>query len=218
MNGYYDMTIEARNKQFFCIAGNIGSGKSSLTMKLSEEFGWRAYYESVDDNPYLPDFYADMKRWAFHLQVYFLSKRFQTHKEIVASGESVIQDRSIYEDAEIFAYNLHDIDKMDDRDYENYRSLFYTMIDYLKPPDLMIYLKCSIDTLVKQIKRRGRSYEQSIPVEYLEQLNGHYERWIASYDLGPLLIIENDGLDFVHRRDDMDWVIGMIERKLQASV
>jgi deoxyadenosine/deoxycytidine kinase len=212
------MTIESRNKQFFCIAGNIGSGKSSLTLKLSEEFGWRAYYESVDDNPYLPDFYADMKRWAFHLQVYFLSKRFQTHKEIVASGDSVIQDRSIYEDAEIFAYNLHDIGKMDDRDYENYRSLFYTMIDYLKPPDLMIYLKCSIDTLVNQIKRRGRSYEQSIPVEYLEQLNGHYERWIASYDLGPLLIIENDGLDFVHRREDMDRVIGMIERKLQASV
>jgi deoxyadenosine/deoxycytidine kinase len=212
------MTIESRNKQFFCIAGNIGSGKSSLTLKLSEEFGWRAYYESVDDNPYLPDFYADMKRWAFHLQVYFLSKRFQTHKEIVASGDSVIQDRSIYEDAEIFAYNLHDIGKMDDRDYENYRSLFYTMIDYLKPPDLMIYLKCSIDTLVNQIKRRGRSYEQSIPVEYLEQLNGHYERWIASYDLGPLLIIENDGLDFVHRRKDMDRVIGMIERKLQASV
>ena len=212
------MTIESRNIQFFCIAGNIGSGKSSLTLKLSEEFGWRAYYESVDDNPYLPDFYADMKRWAFHLQVYFLSKRFQTHKEIVASGDSVIQDRSIYEDAEIFAYNLHDIGKMDDRDYENYRSLFYTMIDYLKPPDLMIYLKCSIDTLVKQIRRRGRSYEQSIPVEYLEQLNGHYERWIASYDLGPLLIIENDGLDFVHRREDMDRVIGMIERKLQASV
>ncbi len=205
-------------KLFFCIAGNIGSGKSSLTQKLSELFGWKAYYESVDDNPYLPDFYADMKRWAFHLQVYFLSKRFQTHKEIVESENSVIQDRSIYEDVEIFARNLFEIGKMDDRDYQNYRSLFYTMSDYLKPPDLMIYLKCPIDTLLRQIARRGRSYEQSIPREYLEQLNRHYERWIENYKLGPLLIIENINLDFVHRNDDLKYVAGMIREKIEEKV
>lgn len=205
-------------KYFFCIAGNIGSGKSSLTQKLSERFGWKAYFESVDDNPYLPDFYADMKRWAFHLQVYFLSKRFQTHKEIVASALSVIQDRSIYEDVEIFARNLYEIGKMDDRDYKNYRELFYTMTDYLQPPDLMIYLKCPIETLVRQIKRRGRSYEQTIPREYLEQLNRHYERWIESYDLGRLLIIDNTDLDFVHRREDLEYVVNLIRSKFEESV
>lgn len=213
------MTFPSNNqKYFFCIAGNIGSGKSSLTKKLSELFGWKAYYESVDDNPYLPDFYADMKRWAFHLQVYFLSKRFQTHKEIVESPSSVIQDRSIYEDAEIFARNLHEIGKMDDRDYENYRSLFYTMTDYLQPPDLMIYLKCPMETLLRQIHRRGRSYEQTIPREYLEQLNGHYENWIEHYNLGPLLVIENTDLDFVHRDRDLTYVVDMIRDKMEATV
>ncbi len=205
-------------KFFFCIAGNIGSGKSSLTQKLSDLFGWKAYFESVDDNPYLPDFYADMKRWAFHLQVYFLSKRFQTHKEIVESSSSVIQDRSIYEDVEIFARNLHEIGKMDDRDYRNYRALFYTMTDYLQPPDLMIYLKCPISTLLRQIQRRGRSYEQTIPREYLEQLNRHYEKWIADYDLGPLLVVENTELDFVHRQEDLDYVVKLIQDKMVKKV
>jgi len=212
------MTFPSPDKKyFFCIAGNIGSGKSSLTQKLSEEFGWKSYYESVDDNPYLPDFYADMKRWAFHLQIYFLSNRFQTHKEIVESEESVIQDRSIYEDVEIFARNLFEIGKMDDRDYQNYRSLFYTMIDYLKPPDLMIYLQCPIDTLVRQISRRGRSYEQSIPREYLEQLNRHYERWMENYNLGPMLVIENTALDFVHRTDDLKRVVAKIREKMEEN-
>jgi deoxyadenosine/deoxycytidine kinase len=213
------MQFPSRNKKYFiCIAGNIGSGKSSLTQKLSEQYGWKAYFESVDDNPYLPDFYADMKRWAFHLQVYFLSKRFQTHKEIVESSLSVVQDRSIYEDAEIFARNLHEIGKMDDRDYKNYRSLFYTMTDYLQAPDLMIYLNCPIETLLHQIQRRGRTYEQSIPREYLEQLNHHYNTWIESYDLGPLLIIDNTDLDFVHRDEDFSYVIDLIRKKLEATV
>lgn len=213
------MEFPAQHKKYFiCIAGNIGSGKSSLTQKLSERYGWKAYFESVDDNPYLPDFYADMKRWAFHLQVYFLSKRFQTHKEIVESSSSVVQDRSIYEDVEIFARNLHEIGKMDDRDYENYRSLFYTMTDYLRPPDLMIYLDCPIETLLYQIQRRGRSYEQSIPREYLEQLNQHYKTWIKSYDLGPLLIIDNTDLDFVHRDEDFSYVIELIRKKMEATV
>lgn len=211
------MEFPAQHKKYFiCIAGNIGSGKSSLTQKLSERYGWKAYFESVDDNPYLPDFYADMKRWAFHLQVYFLSKRFQTHKEIVESSSSVIQDRSIYEDVEIFARNLHEIGKMDDRDYNNYRSLFYTMTDYLQPPDLMIYLDCPIETLLHQIQRRGRSYEQSIPREYLEQLNQHYKTWIKSYDLGPLLLIDNTDLDFVHRDEDFSYVIELIRKKMEA--
>ncbi len=204
-------------KKFFAIAGNIGSGKSSLTTKLSELYGWKAYFESVDDNPYLPDFYRDMKRWSFHLQVYFLSKRFQNHKEIVESSESVIQDRSIYEDAEIFARNLHEIGMMDERDYNNYTALFSVMVEYLKPPDLMIYLKCSVDTLVEQIRRRGRSYEQSIPRDYLEQLNVHYERWIRSYRRGPLLIIETDRLDFVHREEDLHSVASRVRTKLAAA-
>ncbi len=213
------MEFPAQHKKYFiCIAGNIGSGKSSLTQKLSERYGWKAYFESVDDNPYLPDFYADMKRWAFHLQVYFLSKRFQTHKEIVESSSSVIQDRSIYEDVEIFARNLHEIGKMDDRDYENYRSLFYTMTDYLRPPDLMIYLDCPIETLLHQIQRRGRSYEQSIPREYLEQLNQHYKTWIKSYDLGPLLIVDNTDLDFVHRDEDFSYVTELIRKKMETTV
>ena len=177
---------------FVAVAGNIGAGKSSLTRLLAERFGWNPYFESVDDNPYLPDFYGDMSRWSFHLQIYFLANRFKHHKRMTESGESVIQDRSIYEDAEIFARNLHDIAKMDDRDYSNYVSLFQVMTDYLKSPDLMIYLRASIDTLVQQISRRGRSFEQGIQREYLEQLNKHYEDWITNYRRGPLLIIESD--------------------------
>jgi deoxyadenosine/deoxycytidine kinase len=207
-----------QSKLFFAVAGNIGSGKSSLTTKLSELYGWKAYYESVDDNPYLPDFYSDMKRWAFHLQVYFLSKRFQNHKHILESPDSVIQDRSIYEDVEIFARNLYEIGKMDERDYDNYTSLFTAMSAYLKPPDLMIYLKCSVETLIKQIKRRGRSFEQSIPREYLEQLNRHYERWIASYSIGPVLVVENNNLDFVHQDEDLKHIAGLIERKMESHI
>ncbi|MCL4538075.1 MAG: deoxynucleoside kinase, partial [Bacteroidetes bacterium] len=146
---------------FISIAGNIGSGKSSLTKLLSRHFGWVPFYESVDDNPYLSDFYADMKRWSFHLQVYFLSNRFMNHKKIIEMPESVVQDRSIYEDVEIFARNLHEMGNMDKRDYENYRELFSIMVEYLRPPDLLIYLRANIETLLRQIRLRGRSYEQS---------------------------------------------------------
>jgi deoxyadenosine/deoxycytidine kinase len=204
-------------KYFLCIAGNIGSGKSSLTRMLSEVYGWKAYYESVDDNPYLEDFYADMKTWAFHLQVYFLSKRFQIHREIADCSVSVVQDRSIYEDAEIFARNLFEIDKMNGRDYDNYRSLFGAMTDFLRPPDLMIYLKSSVDTLMRQIEQRGRSYERSIPRVYLEQLNRLYEAWIAGYRLGRLLVIDTSDIDFVHRPDDLERVIGMIREALNGN-
>lgn len=199
---------------FITVAGNIGAGKSSLAKLLGERFQWKPYFESVDDNPYLADFYADMSRWSFHLQIYFLANRFKCHKEIVESSESVIQDRSIYEDAEIFARNLYDIGKMAERDYTNYVSLFHVMMEYLKPPDLMIYLKANVDTLIKQISKRGRDFEKGIERSYLEQLNKLYEDWIARYKLGPLLILECDDLDFVNQQLDFDYVVACVKDHL----
>lgn len=210
-------------KVFISIAGNIGSGKSSLTKLLSRHFGWVPFYESVDDNPYLSDFYADMKRWSFHLQVYFLSNRFMNHKKIIEMPESVVQDRSIYEDVEIFARNLHEMGNMDKRDYENYRELFSIMVEYLRPPDLLIYLRANIDTLLRQIRLRGRSYEQSISKDYLELLNASYEDWIRRYEsglngtgarTGKLLIIESDDLDFVNNGDHLSDIIAKVENAL----
>ena len=203
-----------KSKIFVAVAGNIGSGKSSLTRLLSEHYGWKSFYESVDNNPYLSDFYADMGRWSFNLQIYFLSKRFNDHKKIVEGKESVIQDRSIYEDAEIFAKNLHLIGKMDDRDYANYVELYRVMMQYLQPPDLLIFLDARIETLVKQIARRGREYEQSIPRSYLEQLSCHYKEWIGSYALGPLLVVPSDEVDFVHERGDFNRMLMLIQSKL----
>ena len=202
------------NTLFVTVAGNIGAGKSSLTKLLGDRFQWKPYYESVDDNPYLSDFYADMHRWSFHLQIYFLANRFKCHKLIVESSESVIQDRSIYEDAEIFAKNLFDIGKMEPRDYENYVSLFHVMMEYLKPPDLMIYLKASVETLLRQIARRGRSFELGIQRDYLEQLNRLYTDWIDNYKLGPLLIIPSDNLDFVNNKEDLNHVIALVKDAL----
>jgi len=201
-------------KVFLAVAGNIGAGKSSLTRLLSERTGWKAFFESVEDNPYLGDFYADMKRWSFNLQVYFLSNRFRSHKAIAEGPESVILDRVIYEDAEIFARNLHEIGRMDDRDYENYVALYGVMTEFLRPPDLLIYLRASVETLLKQIALRGRDFERSISREYLEQLNGHYESWISRYTRGKLLIIESDGIDFVNRKEDLEAVVKQIHRKL----
>jgi deoxyadenosine/deoxycytidine kinase len=202
-------------KVFVAVAGNIGSGKSSLTTMLSKHYGWKSFYESVEDNPYLADFYGDMNRWSFNLQVYFLSKRFNDHKRIVEGTVDVIQDRSIYEDAEIFAKNLHDIGKMDDRDYTNYVELYKVMMQYLQPPDLLIFLDARIDTLLKQIARRGRNYEQSIPRDYLEQLSCLYKGWIQRYTLGPLLVIPSDEVDFVHERGDFNRMLMLIHGKLQ---
>lgn len=202
------------NKIFVAVAGNIGSGKSSLTRLLSKHYGWEAYFESVDDNPYLNDFYADMNRWSFNLQVYFLSKRFRDHKTIVESEKSVIQDRSIYEDAEIFAKNLFEIGKMDERDYRNYVELYRVMTEYLTPPGLLVFLDARIDTLQKQIAKRGRGYEQGIPREYLEQLDRHYKTWISNYTIGPLLIVPSDEVDFVHEKGDFNRVLMLIQAKL----
>ncbi|MGH2575819.1 MAG: deoxynucleoside kinase [Ignavibacteria bacterium] len=206
--------MKENKKYFVSIAGNIGSGKSSLTKKIAEKLGWAAYFESVKNNPYLEDFYKDMKRWSFQLQVYFLSHRFKIHKEITASKVSVIQDRSIYEDVDIFARNLSLLDRMEKRDYLNYRKLFQEMTFYLKPPDLIVYLKANIDTLIKQIKLRGRTFEQGIEKKYLEKLNESYNKWIKKYNLGKVLVIQTDELDFVHNKSHFNLILNKIKTSL----
>jgi deoxyadenosine/deoxycytidine kinase len=167
-----------KRKLYVAIAGNIGVGKTTLTRMLSDKFGWKAYFEKVIDNPYLSDFYSDMKRWSFHLQVYFLSHRFKSQKEITLWPDSCIQDRSIYEDVEIFAYTLHQQGNMSDRDYQNYQNLFAIMVEHLRKPDIILYLKADIDHLLKHIRKRGRDYEQTIDSDYLLQLNDAYDAWI----------------------------------------
>lgn len=200
-------------KKYIAIAGNIGAGKSSLTSLLGKNFGWRTYFESVDDNPYLSDFYEDMRRWSFNLQIYFLSSRFQHQKKLMEITESIIQDRTIYEDVEIFAKNLHEMGLMSDRDYKNYCALFNEMVHYLKAPDLLIYLRAEVPTLVRQIQQRGREYENTIRIEYLERLNRLYEDWIDRYDQEKL-IIDTDNLDFVNNQNDLGKVLELIEQRL----
>ena len=196
------------------VSGNIGSGKTTLTEKLAKHYGWKAEFEAVDDNPYLADFYEDMKRWAFHLQVYFLNSRFNQLKTIQASSESTIQDRTIYEDAYIFAANLYKSNLLTERDYANYKSLFDSMISHVKAPDLLIYLKADIPKLVGQIEKRGRSYETAMRIDYLKNLNSHYEDWIAGYKEGKLLIIDVNNLDFVERSGDFSFIVEKIEREM----
>jgi len=205
-------------KYFVSVAGNIGSGKSSLTKLVSENLNWIPYFESVNDNPYLEDFYRDMLRWSFNLQIYFLSHRFRIHKEILEQQNSVIQDRSIYEDVEIFAKNLHKIGMMEKRDYKNYQSLFIEMTSYLKAPDLIIYLKADLNTLVNQVKQRGRDFEKNIDKNYIEKLNVSYDKWISNYSHGKTLIIESDGLDFVNSKNDLDYVIKLVLDKLNEQI
>lgn len=202
---------------FVVIAGNIGCGKTTLTKKLSERLGWKPHFESVQDNPYLKDFYGDMDRWAFPLQVYFLNHRFNTHKAIEEARASCVQDRSIYEDANIFARALYDQGTLDERDYQNYRTLYDTMTPYLSPPTLMIFLKRSVPKLLERIKQRGRDYEQTIPVDYLTRLNKYYDEWYASYDLGKSLIVDTDELDFLDNEDHFNRLVekigGSIDQK-----
>lgn len=208
------MADPSSDKKYVAVSGNIGAGKSSLTEVLSNYFGWKAFYEKVDDNPYLPDFYNDMRRWSFNLQVYFLSSRFEHQQVIESSPESIVQDRSIYEDAEIFARNLYEMGLMSERDYENYASLFSIMTSYLQPPNLLIYLRASVPTLVDHIQQRGRAYETNIRIDYLRRLQGHYEDWIDRYDLGPKMIIDVDDLDFVNDEDDRRAVVNRIDSRL----
>lgn len=206
------MPAEDKSFQFIAIAGNIGVGKSALTTLLAKHFNWKAYYESVDDNPYLSDFYEDMRRWSFNLQIYFLSSRFRSQKNMIEAGESFIQDRTIYEDAEIFARNLYEMGLMSKRDYDNYGALFYEMTSYLTPPNLLVYLKADVSTLVRQIEQRGRDYENTIRIDYLKRLNMLYEDWIERYPHDKL-IVETDNLDFVNNREDLGKIISMIEQR-----
>lgn len=196
------------------IAGNIGVGKSTLAGKLAQHYKWEVYYESVDDNPYLEDFYQNMESWAFHLQVYFLSSRIKQVQGIQAASHTIIQDRTIYEDAVIFAKNLHQSGHINSRDYANYLSLFETMTSFIKPPDLLIYLRAGMPTLVDRIQKRGREYENNIKLDYLRKLGEAYEEWIAGYNKGKLLIINADNLDFVGRPSDL----GMIIEKIDAEM
>ena len=204
----------AEKQYFIGIAGNIGSGKSSLTTRLAKNFNFMPYFESVDNNPYLEDFYKDMSRWSFHLQVYFLSSRFNQQNQIEKANQSMVMDRTIYEDAEIFARNLNQMGFLDDRDYKNYVALYEEMTSFLKVPDLLVYLRASVPTLVRQIQQRGRSYESSISIDYLEKLNELYEDWVNRYDKGPKLIIETDDLDFVKNEEDLGKILNLIDQRL----
>ncbi|TYB78010.1 ATP-binding cassette domain-containing protein [Bizionia gelidisalsuginis] len=196
------------------IAGNIGAGKTTLTTLLAKHYKWEAQLEDVVDNPYLDDFYNQMERWSFNLQVYFLNSRFRQIAQIRESGKDIIQDRTIYEDAHIFAPNLHAMGLMTNRDFENYRSLFNLMESFVQGPDLLIYLRSSISNLVSQIHKRGRDYENSISIDYLSRLNERYEAWISGYDKGNLLIIDVDNLDFVDNPEDL----GLILNKIDAQI
>ena len=198
------------------IAGNIGAGKTTLCSQLAKPFGWQVHYESTDDNPYLVDFYTDMRRWSFNLQIYFLHTRYNQIMQILNGDVTVIQDRTIYEDANIFAPNLHDMGLMTGRDFNNYISLFNSMTAYIQPPDLLIYLKASIPTLVDHIQTRGREYEGSISIDYLKKLNERYENWISEYKLGRLLVISTDELDFVNKQEDLGTVIQSVRTQLHG--
>jgi len=192
------------------IAGNIGSGKTTLTSLLAKHYGWEAHYEIIDDNPYINDFYLDMQRWSFNLQIYFLHTRFKQLLNIKKSGKSVIQDRTIYEDAYIFAPNLHDMGLMSMRDYNTYFSLFNLLLSLIEPPDLIIYLKASVPTLVKQIQKRGRKFEENIRLDYLKKLNDRYDEWISSFNLCKVLTIDIDNLNFNENPQDLSLIIDKI--------
>ena len=198
------------------IAGNIGSGKTTLTGLLSKHFGWEPHYEDVDTNPYLNSFYEDMQRLSFNLQIYFLNSRFRQVVEIRRSGKTVVQDRTIYEDANIFAPNLHSMSLMSTRDFENYSSLFALMSSFILAPDLLIYLRASVPTLVSQIQKRGRDYENAIRLDYLKGLNDRYEEWIAEYTLGKLLIVEVDNMNIAENPEHLGLVIERINAELHG--
>ena len=201
--------------KYAAVAGNIGAGKTTLTAKLAKHYGWEEHYESTDDNPYLSDFYQDMRRWSFNLQVYFLHNRYRQVLQILKGNKTVIQDRTIYEDANIFAPNLHDMGLMATRDFQNYQNLFELMSSQVQMPDLLIYLRCSIPTLVSHIQSRGRDYEGNMSLDYLKRLNERYERWIDSYK-GPLLILTADDLDFENNPADMGKVLNMVDGHLHG--
>jgi hypothetical protein len=203
-----------KDNPFIGLAGNIGVGKTTFTKKMADAFGWSPFYESVADNPYLSDFYGDMKRWSFNLQIYFLHHRFKAQKEIFELSGGVVQDRTIYEDVEIFARNLYEMGRMDDRDWENYQNLFSIMTDYLRKPDLIIYLKASTDTLQTRIHSRGRDYEISIDPEYLHQLNVAYDQWTSRLKDIPVLKIETDQFNIFRDTDQFESILDQVKTHL----
>ena len=206
----YDST---HTKMHIGIAGNIGSGKTTLTRKLAEHYGWTPKYEAVTYNPYLEDYYKDIPRWSYNLETYFLAQRFQDVLEIARSRDVIIQDRTLFEGVEIFVANNHDLGNLSDRDYDTYMQLFRLMMSMVNPPDLLIYLRCSVPHLVEQIRKRGRDYEQSMSLEYLSGLNERYEQWIARYQ-GRLLVIDADRLDFQNRPEDFAFITDKIDAEL----
>jgi len=204
-------------KHFVAVAGNVGAGKSSLVGLLADKLDWTPFYEAVDENPYLSDFYRDMHTWSFHSQVFFLSKRLRHHRRLLDHPSSVLQDRSVYEDAEIFAKNLYRQGNMDERDYGVYRELYEVLTLYLPPPDLVVYLQASVPTLLKRIAQRGREYERGISADYLASLNELYEDWIAGFTLCPVLSVPSDDLDFVNHDAHLDLVASMIVDRLSGA-
>jgi deoxyadenosine/deoxycytidine kinase len=196
------------------IAGNIGAGKSTLAKEIGKYYKWRVELESVENNPYLKDFYEDMKKWSFHLQIHFLNSRFEQIRQLSNLNQSIIQDRSIYEDAHIFAKNLHDSGFMEDREYQNYFALYSSMIDFIKAPDLLIYLRADVPTLIRRIEMRSRDYESGIRLDYLQNLNRYYEEWISSYQGGKLLIIDVNNIDFVKNQEDLAQILSKVDREL----
>jgi len=204
-------------KKFIAVAGNIGVGKSTLTAMLSERLGWDPFYEAVDDNPYLADFYQNMQTWSFHSQVFFLSRRLRHHRAILDRPGTVVQDRSVYEDAEVFAENLFRQGQMTERDYRTYRELYEAMGLFLPPPDLVVYLRASVPTLLKRIRKRGRDFERRVSAEYLEQLNRLYEEWTERFSLCPVLTVPSDNLDFVQYNSHMELIAAKIVEKLTGK-
>jgi deoxyadenosine/deoxycytidine kinase len=209
--------VKGSQKIFVAVAGNIGTGKTTLSSMLANHFRWKAHFESVTDNPYLSDFYVDMKRWSFPLQIYFMTHRVKAHQQITDGTASAIQDRTIYEDANIFARNLFEQKLMEERDYRNYLEVYKVVTSTLQAPDLMIYLRKSLPRLKEQIKKRGRDYEQDMPTEYLSNLNRYYDEWIQGYDLGKKLVIESDSLDFVANSQDFDAICQKVVESLDQQ-
>jgi len=203
-------------KRFVAIAGNVGVGKSTLTRLLAERLDWEPFFEAVDENPYLVDFYADMRSWAFHSQIFFLSRRLRHHRQLLDRPNSVVQDRSVYEDAEIFARNLYLQGDMDERDYRSYRELYNVLTSFLPPPDLVVYLRASVPTFLRRIAKRGREYEKRISPQYLDRLNRLYEEWIEGFALCPILTIPADELDFVANYSHLELITAKILEKLQG--
>ncbi|MFV1949083.1 MAG: deoxynucleoside kinase [Anaerolineales bacterium] len=204
-------------EKFVAVAGNIGVGKTTLVKKLCDNLDWTPFFEPEKENPYLPDFYKDMQTWAFHSQIFFLTRRLRAHKDLCAHPGSVIQDRSVYEDAEIFAHNLYRQKQISERDYQTYQELYQALVEFLPPPDLVLYIKASVPTLQQRIKQRGRDYEDQIDPNYLTQLNQLYDQWIDNFSLCPVLTIPGDDLDFVANNGHLNLIIEKVQEKLTGK-